>query len=572
MAWDQERYLTELRELHHRRVYLILFLGLAMMVGFSLLDYIIAPSYFFLFLGYRALACCLGMVLLLANYYDRRRRWFRELGLLAYILAGLVALLMIRKMGGSLSPYYVGLIVVMTIYTALAPLTPLQTLGSGFLLISAYLLTVLNGFGGESAEFSEVFSNFFFLFCFSCIAATQSHTETSGRKEELRLRLEKEQAAQALEQEALRLEEEVRRRTAQQRRSEQRYQVLFNSLVDDVVLVNPQGVLLRANEAFLRHFGRGVIDGHRTLFALLPPESQGDLREALQGMLKGEEECAPCQLPLLHQGGQRMFMEIKGAVLRRRQEVVGVQLILRDIQVRLQLEKVLLRSLETIRQTEEAAILALAKLAEYREGRSGRHLERIREYCRILASQLARDSVYGRQLSPGFVKDLYQASILHDIGKVAVPDTLLRKSTPLTELERDTIRQHTVAGGEVIKEMEAEGHGSSFLTIAKKIACFHHEDWDGLGYPHGLSGEDIPLEARILAVAYAYEVRTAGKKDDREAYRATLEWLQQASGSRFDPVIIRALMACEQEMAQYQESGDETEQGVAFPGKPQRSG
>src|SRR5690606_42108386 len=115
-------------------------------------------------------------------------------------------------------------------------------------------------------------------------------------------------------------------------------------------------------------------------------------------------------------------------------------------------------------------------------------------------------------LSPDFIQDIYHAAILHDIGKVSIPDALWEKRHSLTALEEAKIRSHTIVGGDVIKKMEESGQENSFLSMAKDIAYFHHERWDGNGFPHGLKEDEIPLAARIMAVADTYEELTADCK------------------------------------------------------------
>ncbi len=543
-------YLSEVQELHHRRVYYILLLGIALMLSFSFLDYILVPSYFYEFLVSRLIVCGCALLLVAANYYDRQKRWSLAIGFLGYVFAGTVILIMIHKMGGTQSPYYVGLIVIMTIYTTLTPLTLTQALVSGFLLIAGYLLAVISGELLITVQPLWVFSNFFFMFCFVCIAATQSATETNARKFEYNLRQQEQRAALDLQKQAGNLEKEVSQRTTQIKLSEQKYQLLFNSLADDVVLVNPFGMILQANAAFIRHFGSEVVTEKHSIFDIMPVEKRVELQHILDAVITSESSCSAYQVDLALKEKGQCTIEITASLLKREGKRVGVQLVLRDISVRLDLERRLVDSLKTVRSTEEAAILALAKLSEYREMRSGNHLERIREFCKVIAQGLVNESDSMGSVTPAFVDDIYHASVLHDIGKVTISDTLLRKTETLTALERDIIRNHTLAGGDVIKDMEAEGHGSGFLAMAKSIAYFHHERWDGKGYPHGLIGTEIPLAARILSVADEYEEMTRyhGVGHRRLDHEEVLVEIMNNSGKAFDPVVVKVFVNCEQKM------------------------
>jgi response regulator RpfG family c-di-GMP phosphodiesterase len=151
-------------------------------------------------------------------------------------------------------------------------------------------------------------------------------------------------------------------------------------------------------------------------------------------------------------------------------------------------------------------------------------------------------------ISPDFIQDIYHAAILHDIGKVSIPDALWEKRLPLTEQEEAKIRSHTLIGGNVISQMEGEGQEHSFLSMAKNIAYFHHERWDGSGYPYGLKKDQIPIEARIMAVADAYEELTAAcGSQDRDCHDKATEEIMKAMKSQFDPRVAEALFLRQEE-------------------------
>lgn len=380
--------------------------------------------------------------------------------------------------------------------------------------------------------------------------ATQSATLSSARKLEFSLRMKEQEAASQLEQQAKQLEQEVSHRTSLKKMSEQKYQLLFNSIVDDVVLVNPYGLILQANNTFLDHFGPQVVAEKCSIYDLLPAKHRVEFRQHLDALYERGESFPDYPVTFLLPGYYPLIVEIKASLLQRDDQRMGIQLVMRDIRVRLQLENEVVSSLKTAQLTEEAAILALAKLSEYRGGQSGMHLERVREYSRLIASALARSTPYQDQVDATFVNDIYHASVLHDIGKVSIADTLLRKTGPLTELEQDLVRNHTIAGGDVIKEMEGMGHGSAFLSMAKSIAYFHHERWDGQGYPHGLAGEEIPLAARILSIADTYDELSCPVNESfsREVHRSAVHEIVQNSGKMFDPVIVNAFVQCKQEI------------------------
>jgi len=204
-----------------------------------------------------------------------------------------------------------------------------------------------------------------------------------------------------------------------------------------------------------------------------------------------------------------------------------------------------------LKRTEELAnamsdlqgitVSALAKLAETRDSDTGTHLVRIRDYSMLLARTLQRESVYCLDVDEPFVKQLHHTCLLHDIGKVGIPDSVLLKPGRLNAEELRVMKQHTVIGWDVLTQAAAHSVQGLFLMAAAVIARSHHERWDGAGYPDGLSGEEIPLGARIVAVADVFDALTTER-----SYKATwsteaayLEIVRQ-SGRQFDPIVVEA--------------------------------
>ncbi|HOJ27576.1 MAG TPA: response regulator [Spirochaetota bacterium] len=158
-------------------------------------------------------------------------------------------------------------------------------------------------------------------------------------------------------------------------------------------------------------------------------------------------------------------------------------------------------------KTQKATIFALSSLAELRDPETGYHLERIRGYCMLLA-QIAKYTGGFLEINNQFLRDLYDSSILHDIGKVGIPDSILLKPGKLTHEEFEIIKTHTTIGYNSLKRASEEMGRDSFLNMAMDVTLYHHEAWDGSGYPHALSGEDIPLAARIVTIADVYDALT----------------------------------------------------------------
>jgi putative two-component system response regulator len=197
-------------------------------------------------------------------------------------------------------------------------------------------------------------------------------------------------------------------------------------------------------------------------------------------------------------------------------------------------------------ETTSLTLFSLAKLAESKDTDTGNHLERIREYSRVLADELLNDKDLRREIHPKFSEMLYETSPLHDIGKVGIPDTVLLKPASLSDDEWIVMKNHTVIGAETIGEVVKKYPNADFLKIAREIAWCHHERWDGSGYPRGLVGEDIPLAARIVALADVYDALTM-----KRVYKAALPHdiakgiIVNESGSHFDPMIVDKFLSVE---------------------------
>ena len=193
-----------------------------------------------------------------------------------------------------------------------------------------------------------------------------------------------------------------------------------------------------------------------------------------------------------------------------------------------------------------ATMLALAKLAEFRDDDTGRHLERIREYTKIIAEEMAKKPNYIGYITKEYIEDIYHSCILHDIGKVGIPDAILLKPGRLTPDEFELIKTHTTLGGDVITAVEAEIEGRTFLTLAKEIAYYHHERWDGAGYPKGLSGENIPLSARIVALPDVYDALTSERIYKKIiSHEKARETIIREKGKHFDPEVVDSFLARE---------------------------
>jgi putative two-component system response regulator len=195
-------------------------------------------------------------------------------------------------------------------------------------------------------------------------------------------------------------------------------------------------------------------------------------------------------------------------------------------------------------ETRDVAMFVLASLAESRDPETGEHLERMRSYCHILAEELRNDSCYCEQIDDKFIEDLYRSSPLHDIGKVGIPDCILLKPGSLTDKEFEVMKQHSIIGAEALGRTIRSVTSAGFLEMAADIARHHHERFDGTGYPDGLKGNQIPLSARIVAIADVYDALTSSRVY-KPAFRPEIAYVMicQERGRQFDPVIVDAFIA-----------------------------
>lgn len=206
------------------------------------------------------------------------------------------------------------------------------------------------------------------------------------------------------------------------------------------------------------------------------------------------------------------------------------------------------QKVQEISRTQLAAIFAMSKLAESRDPETGEHLERMREYCKVLSEHLMRTPKYSTVITNEFVDSVYAASPLHDIGKVGIDDSVLLKPGKLTDEEWVQMKLHPVIGAETLREVDRQHPGNAFILTGIEIAESHHEKWDGSGYPHGLSGEVIPLSARILALGDVYDALTSKRcYKDAFSHEKSVSIILDGKGNHFDPDVVDAFQETESE-------------------------
>lgn len=210
------------------------------------------------------------------------------------------------------------------------------------------------------------------------------------------------------------------------------------------------------------------------------------------------------------------------------------------------LEAEVARRMEENERIQAVSIRALANLAETRDQETGRHIRRTQAYVRLLAEALTAHPRHSAVLTPAYIDLLTRSAPLHDIGKVGIPDHILHKRGRLNDAEWAVMRTHAALGARAIEFAERdEERPVAFLALAREIAHWHHEHWDGSGYPDGLAGDAIPLSARLMTVADVFDAMLS-----RRVYKSALPadevyaYIVERSGSHFDPDIVEAFVRC----------------------------
>lgn len=220
-----------------------------------------------------------------------------------------------------------------------------------------------------------------------------------------------------------------------------------------------------------------------------------------------------------------------------------------------QLELKVAERTEQVVLTQQVTVFSLAKLAESRDNDTGDHLERMRSYARILAAEVVALDKHRGQHNGTYVDEIFKSTPLHDIGKVGIPDRILLKPGKLTPEEFDVMKKHTTIGGDTLEAADREAGRDSFLAMGRDIAYYHHEKWDGSGYPFGLAGENIPLCARIAALADVYDALSA-----RRPYKEPFEHekcraiILEGRGTHFDPDVVDAFVTLEKKFLEIRDA------------------
>ncbi|MBR6983674.1 MAG: HD domain-containing protein [Ruminococcus sp.] len=204
---------------------------------------------------------------------------------------------------------------------------------------------------------------------------------------------------------------------------------------------------------------------------------------------------------------------------------------------------------QELAQMQNALILVLADIVESRDENTGAHVRKTARYTEIILNSLRKKGYYNDELTDQFISDVVHSAPLHDVGKIQVPDAILNKPGKLTDEEFKIMKKHTTAGHNIISQAISLVPNSGYLAEARNLAAYHHEKWNGTGYPYGLAGEDIPLSARVMAVADVFDALVS-KRSYKEPFTfdEAMNIIREGSGKHFDPLVVEAFLSEEEKV------------------------
>lgn len=212
------------------------------------------------------------------------------------------------------------------------------------------------------------------------------------------------------------------------------------------------------------------------------------------------------------------------------------------------LQEMVAKQVEEIAQSQQAMIFALAKLSHTRDDDTGLHLERVQHLCKILATELSGSASFSAEITFQFIDAIYHASPLHDVGKVGIADSILLKPGKLSDEEFVVMKTHTTIGAATLESVHRQYPHNAFIEMGIDIARYHHEKWDGNGYPDRLAGEAIPLSARVMALVDVYDALRARRPyKEPFSHERAITIIGEESGRMFDPRIVHAFCSVEKQ-------------------------
>ena len=192
---------------------------------------------------------------------------------------------------------------------------------------------------------------------------------------------------------------------------------------------------------------------------------------------------------------------------------------------------------------QDNTVIGMANLIENRDGDTGEHIKRTSAYVELIAREAAKEGRYSYILSENYIELLVKAAPMHDVGKIVVPDKILQKPGKLTDEEFEVMKTHATEGGRIVRDVLEGVEEKEYIQIAADVATYHHEKWNGKGYPKGLTEENIPLAARIMAIADVFDALVS-KRCYKEAFsfEEAMSIIEKDAGAHFDPILTRVFL------------------------------
>ncbi len=326
--------------------------------------------------------------------------------------------------------------------------------------------------------------------------------------------------------------------------------ILNSSTLVSVILTDLDQNVLYWNSGAENIFGYTADEMRNAKITLLyPPDALTyETVKQLRAMVKSKHGTVHGKMKQIAKNGRVLTISMAlSPMLDDAGELIGILGVGLDVTEEERRQKEILRLVKQLKNTQSVSIFSLAKLAESRDHETGSHLERIKNYCRVLAERLADHPDYVDSMDVRFIEHLVQSSVLHDIGKVAIPDSILMSPDKFGPAEIEQMKAHTIVGGKALEEAVKRLGEESFLSVGMEVAYYHHERWDGSGYPFGLKATDIPLSARIVAVADVYDALTTQRRYKKAfTHEEARSMIQQGRGAQFDPDLVDIFMDVEE--------------------------
>lgn len=213
--------------------------------------------------------------------------------------------------------------------------------------------------------------------------------------------------------------------------------------------------------------------------------------------------------------------------------------------------RTLMAHVKHLMDMQDNIILGMANLIENRDGDTGEHIKRTSQYVDMLANRAKAEGLYSEILTEEYIELLVKAAPMHDIGKISVPDRILQKPGRLTDEEFEQMKLHAPEGGRIVKEVLQDVEDEKYIEIASEVAGYHHEKWDGSGYGEGLAGENIPLSARIMALADVFDALVSKRcYKDAMSYDQAFHIIETSAGSHFDPQLAEVFLGMREEIVE----------------------